>query len=231
MSVKDNLIKVHGRDYLKVAGRVLAFRADFPLLDEEGQVNPQVGRIHTDILEGDQTRVRASIYVGDVLIATGLAEAPEGFKGQNIGGRILEKVETNAIGRALALCGYGTQVAFQDDDGDEVLADSPIQRGGTPPPTRSNNGGAQPKTGDKWRANVVRTKISQKGKPYYIVTENDSNERGAKYASTYLEELFREAGYSTEGWDQEGEHELPETAIITLEMRGNYMNIKAVEKA
>ena len=37
----------------------------------------------------------------------------------------LEKSETGAIGRALALCGFGTQFAPEFDEGDR-LADSPL---------------------------------------------------------------------------------------------------------
>ncbi len=43
----------------------------------------------------------------------------------------LEKSETGAIGRALALCGFGTQFTPELDEG-ERLADSPLQS----PPSR-----------------------------------------------------------------------------------------------
>jgi hypothetical protein len=41
----------------------------------------------------------------------------------------IEKAETGAIGRALAMCGYGTLQAPEFDEG-ERIADSPIENNG-----------------------------------------------------------------------------------------------------
>lgn len=49
----------------------------------------------------------------------------------------LEKAETSAIGRALALCGYGTQFAL-DLNEEERLADSPLDKGVPNEPRQPN---------------------------------------------------------------------------------------------
>ena len=40
----------------------------------------------------------------------------------------IEKAETGAVGRALAMCGYGTLQAPEFDEG-ERIADAPIEKG------------------------------------------------------------------------------------------------------
>ena len=41
----------------------------------------------------------------------------------------LEKAETGAIGRALALCGYGTQFTGDELDEGKRIVDAPVKRG------------------------------------------------------------------------------------------------------
>lgn len=127
---KDNkhLIDLRGKAYLTVAGRIQLFREDFPI----GSDTP--GRIVTERTTGTDGRisVRAEVYIGQWLVATGHAEEPPNMNSKNIGGRILEKVETSAIGRALGAAGYGTDKAFEDDeqDGDvPFIADAPREAG------------------------------------------------------------------------------------------------------
>jgi hypothetical protein len=62
------------------------------------------------------------------VIATGTkAESRNGFTDY------LEKAETGAIGRALALCGYGTQFAPELEEAERIV-DSPVARGSKAPP-------------------------------------------------------------------------------------------------
>ncbi|MGC4045717.1 MAG: hypothetical protein QM758_18160 [Armatimonas sp.] len=96
---KRHLIKVQGgRQYLPVSARLIWFRSEHP---DWGIV--------TDIVEINHEKqyaiFRATIFNEDGrLIATGTKrEDVKGF------GDFIEKAETGSIGRALALCGYGTQ--------------------------------------------------------------------------------------------------------------------------
>lgn len=83
-------------EYVPVHKRVELFRKDHPL-----------GRIVTHLIGGDPVSVRAEIYVGDDTMPVSTAHANEdgGLK-NNRKDSTLEKVETAAVGRALAFLGY-----------------------------------------------------------------------------------------------------------------------------
>lgn len=105
------MLNLKGKPYLQVAHRIVWFREEQP----EGSITTEVIQL------GDSHAVmRASIFdKAGKLLATGTkAETSAGFPD------FIEKAETGAIGRALALCGYGTQFAPELDEG-ERLADSP----------------------------------------------------------------------------------------------------------
>lgn len=107
------ILDLRGKDYLQVAHRVVWFREERPLWS-----------ITTEMINHTE---RGSIFKASVLDEAGrvIAQATKqedtaGFKDH------LEKAETGAIGRALALCGFGTQFTPELDEG-ERLADSPLQ--------------------------------------------------------------------------------------------------------
>jgi hypothetical protein len=114
---KQYLIKLQGKDYLEVRWRVVWFRETHP-----------TGAITTELIATEPTViVRAQVHGGDgVLLASDYGTAPAAGKGTWTG-RSVEKASTAAIGRALALAGFGTQ--FDADDEGDNLADSPV----TPP--------------------------------------------------------------------------------------------------
>lgn len=113
------LLNLKGKEYLQVMHRIQWFREE----------NPK-GILKTQMIEKngegkDAFAVfKAEIYVdserGPMMIATG-------HKQESAGGfpDYIEKAESGAIGRALALCGYGTQFAADDLDEGDRLADSP----------------------------------------------------------------------------------------------------------
>jgi hypothetical protein len=114
---KQYLIKLQGKEYLEVRWRVVWFRETHP-----------TGAITTELIATEPTViVRAQVHGGDgVLLASDYGTAPAAGKGTWTG-RSVEKASTAAIGRALALAGFGTQ--FDADDEGDNLADSPV----TPP--------------------------------------------------------------------------------------------------
>ena len=108
------LMDLRGKDYLQVAYRLVWFREQHPNW-----------AIETEPLELAPDHAIFKAAVKDEkgrIIATGTKhETKAGFFD------FVEKAETGAIGRALALCGYGTQFAPELDEGDR-LVDSPLQR-------------------------------------------------------------------------------------------------------
>ena len=100
-------------DYLPVAPRIAWFRKDHP---DWSIVTETVMLVDKAVL------MKATIKnPDDRVIATALKKETEiGFPDY------IEKAETGAIGRALAMCGYGTLQAPEFDEG-ERLSDSPIE--------------------------------------------------------------------------------------------------------
>lgn len=105
--------KIKGKDYLEVKWRLVWFREEHPDWS-----------IETKIVSHDENRtvVEARIFneVGRVIATAHKQEDKKGFFDH------LEKAETGAIGRALALCGYGTQFDGGELAEGERLADAPI---------------------------------------------------------------------------------------------------------
>lgn len=114
------MLKLKGKDYLPVAARVAWFREQHPIASGWG--------IHTEPIAGGReagcATYRASIVdpEGRVVATATKTEDKAGFADYE------EKAETGAIGRALALCGFGTLFALELEEGEEPIADSPVER-------------------------------------------------------------------------------------------------------
>lgn len=108
------ILKLKGKDYLEVKYRLVWFREEHP-----------DWAIETTILESTEKGSMARAVIrdgGGRIVATGhKSETPQGFADH------MEKSETGAIGRALALCGYGTQFTDDLDEGDRIV-DAPVER-------------------------------------------------------------------------------------------------------
>jgi len=101
-------------DYLPVAARIAWFRKDHPLWSIITEVE----------LQADKAVVmKATIkdMLGTVIATARKKETEIGFPDY------IEKAETGAIGRALAMCGYGTLQAPKSDEQDR-LADAPVEK-------------------------------------------------------------------------------------------------------
>jgi len=111
---KDWMTDIHGKDYLPVAARLIWFREEHP---EWG--------IQTEIIKEDETHaiMKATICNGNQTIAQAHKKEDKiGF------GDFLEKAETGAIGRALAMCGFGTQFSPDIEEGTQRIVDAPIEK-------------------------------------------------------------------------------------------------------
>lgn len=113
------LLNLKGKAYLQVAHRLVWFRERYPS-----------GIIKTQMLshQDDTAVFRAEVYITDtnsgqpMLVATGhKTENKKSFADY------MEKSETGAIGRALALAGIGTQFCEVDLEENDRLADAPVE--------------------------------------------------------------------------------------------------------
>lgn len=107
------LLDLRGKDYLQVPWRVLWMREEHP--DWCIKTSIKINETHTGCI------ANAEIWDGNKMLAT--AHKYEDLKGFQ---DFIEKSETGAIGRALALCGYGTQFAPELSE-DGRLAEAPVE--------------------------------------------------------------------------------------------------------
>jgi hypothetical protein len=109
------LLNLKGRDYLEVKFRLVWFREDHPDWS-----------IETEFLSIDAHSACARAVVKDatgrVIATSHKTESESNFPD------FMEKAETGAIGRALALIGYGTQFCADELDEGERIVDSPVAK-------------------------------------------------------------------------------------------------------
>lgn len=112
----DHLISLKGRDYLQVAWRLVWFREKCPGWS-----------IAPELLEktDEYALFRATISDENGVIKN----VAHGSETKRDFADFLEKAETKAVGRALAMLGFGTQFAAEELDEGERVADAPLQIG------------------------------------------------------------------------------------------------------
>jgi len=110
---KDHVMDMRGKQYLEVKWRIVWFRGDHPK-----------GGIVTELANVDPVVMKATVIDADgKVLSTGYGTP----KKQGVASsRPFEGAETAAIGRALAVAGYGTQ--FTGEDEEEHIADSPVEK-------------------------------------------------------------------------------------------------------
>jgi hypothetical protein len=111
----NHLTKIQGREYLPVAARLIWFREEHP--DWGIETKPLKISFEQNFAVFQASIVNAE---GKVMATATKMENVKGFPDW------LEKAETGSVGRALALCGYGTQFAPEFDEGEKRLADAPV---------------------------------------------------------------------------------------------------------
>lgn len=114
----EHMMKLKGKDYLQVAWRLVWFR-------DTDNGRPLWG-LSTEMVEhGDDWAVFKATITDESgrVLSTG-----HGSESRRDFGDYLEKAETKAVGRALAMLGFGTQFAADELDEGERIVDSPIDR-------------------------------------------------------------------------------------------------------
>ena len=110
----DFLINLKGKPYLPVAGRIAIVRS------EGKPYSIKTTPLQIDMEQGFAV-FQAEVWLDGILLGMGTKqESKRDFPD------FLEKAETGAIGRALAISGFGTIYALQDFDEGERLADAPV---------------------------------------------------------------------------------------------------------
>jgi len=117
---RQHFIDIKGKDYLPVAWRLVWFRQDHP--DWTIETKPY----HYD---AEKSIVIFKAYIkneaGQVIATAHKTEASALLPGP-MKSEYFEKAETGSIGRALAMCGYGTQFDPEFDEADRIV-DSPVE--------------------------------------------------------------------------------------------------------
>lgn len=110
----EHLIDLKGKQYLQVMWRLVWFREAKPLWS-----------IDTKLEELTDTHAVFSAKISD---ETGVQKA-SGYGSESVKDfrDYIEKAETKAIGRALAMLGFGTQFAPELDEGERIV-DSPVPK-------------------------------------------------------------------------------------------------------
>lgn len=109
-----HLIDLKGKSYLQVMWRLVWFREEKPLWSIDTKLE-QLTDNHAVFSAKiyDENGVQKSAGYG--------SESVKDFRD------FIEKAETKAVGRALAMLGYGTQFAPEMDEGERIV-DSPVQK-------------------------------------------------------------------------------------------------------
>jgi len=125
------LTKVKGKDYLEVKWRIAWFRDQWP-----------AGSISTELIShvGNEAIFRAEVRATEPDGTVHGSATGFGSSDVNEFASYIEKAETKAIGRALAVLGFGTQFApdFADENNP---ADTGVQRGASRPPQQLHGQG------------------------------------------------------------------------------------------
>jgi len=108
------LINLKGKPYLQVAHRLVWFRKEHP----DWSIRTKIEELAE---KGVIMRAEIRDNEGNLIAMAHKKETMAGFADY------IEKAETGAVGRSLAMCGYGTQFEPEFDEG-ERLADAPIER-------------------------------------------------------------------------------------------------------
>ena len=109
------LMDIKGKKYLPVAQRLVWFREEH----KDWAIKTKIIKLAKKAVIMKATIVDER---GNTIAMAHKREDINGFSDY------IEKAETGAIGRALGMCGYGTQYEPEFDEGKDRIADAPIQK-------------------------------------------------------------------------------------------------------
>ena len=111
---REHLIDLKGKDYLQVMWRLVWFREEKPLWSIDTKL--------------EQLTENHAVFSAKIYDENGIQKSA-GYGSESIKDfrDFIEKAETKAVGRALAMLGYGTQFAPELDEEDRIV-DSPVQQ-------------------------------------------------------------------------------------------------------
>ena len=132
-NANEHMMQLKGKDYLQVAWRLVWFREEHPDWSVDASAL-ELGEDH-------------AIFKAVICDADGRQKSSgHGSESKRDFGDFIEKAETKAIGRALAMLGYGTQFAGNELDEGERIVDSPVDRGARETaPARKNEKPSEPR--------------------------------------------------------------------------------------
>lgn len=110
----EHLMDLKGKNYLQVMWRLVWFREDKPKWCIDTKL--------------EQLTENHAVFSAKIYDETGVLKSA-GYGSESVKDfrDFIEKAETKAVGRALAMLGYGTQFAPELDE-EERIVDSPVQR-------------------------------------------------------------------------------------------------------
>ena len=113
-NANEHMMTLKGKQYLQVMWRLVWFREEHPDWS-----------IDASVIEADGEH---AVFKAVICDENGIQKsAGHGSESKRDFGDFLEKAETKAVGRALAMLGYGTQFAPELDEGERIV-DSPVSR-------------------------------------------------------------------------------------------------------
>ena len=118
----EHLMDLKGKKYLQVMWRLVWFREEKPLWSIDTKL--------------EQLTDNHAVFCAKIYDENGVQKsAGYGSEGVKDFRDFIEKAETKAVGRALAMLGYGTQFAPELDE-EERIVDSPVPMKKSPPPQK-----------------------------------------------------------------------------------------------
>lgn len=193
------LINLKGKDYLQVAYRLVWFREENPsAIIETEFVNL------TDKFALCKATIKRD---SGVIVATAHKREDASHFAD-----FCEKSETGAIGRALALCGYGTQFCAEEFDEGSRIVDAPLEK-------KSNQKGDNSNASDFNNfSNNSNFKSTQTTKTKIISSnENSSEERKEIFGSDFINKEHPQKGVEMSFIEHEpmaGEQERSQIAAL-----------------
>ena len=113
-NANEHLIDLKGKSYLQVMWRLVWFREEHPNWNIDTK------------LESFDSEKNHAIFSAKIYDENGVQKS-SGYGSESVKDfrDFIEKAETKAVGRALAMLGYGTQFAPELDEGERIV-DSPV---------------------------------------------------------------------------------------------------------